>query len=99
MERDTFIKTLEKRYAKGIVVNGNSIIEEPKTIIPVSPSLDLLFGGGVAEGSWFNLSGFSGVGKTSTALDFAATCQLEEYGHGKSRWVQSERCRRFVLVV
>lgn len=77
---DDFVDDIVKKYGKGIMVGGDSILEEKEQIIPLSPSLDVLLGGGVPEGSWVNFSSKSGVGKTTTALHLAATCQKPEYG-------------------
>lgn len=75
-----FTDSVLKKYGKGILVNGNSILEEDIKVIPLSPALNILTGGGIPEGSWVNLSSKPGVGKTTTALHFAATCQMPQYG-------------------
>lgn len=75
-----YTKDILKKFGKGVLSGGNSILEEQVQIIPLSPALDVLLAGGVPEGSWVNFSSKSGVGKTTTALHLAATCQKPEYG-------------------
>ncbi len=64
---------------KGALFSGQSIIDAVKKVIPVSPGLDLILGGGIPEGNRVILTGSFKVGKTLTALDFAATAQKKEY--------------------
>ncbi len=80
MSKNDFAASLIKKYADGVMVGGQSILDEDVQIVPLSPALDTLIGGGVPEGSWINFSSKPGVGKTTTALHFAATCQRPEYG-------------------
>ena len=78
---ETTTKEIIKKYGD-VVKSGSEIFEERSKlqIIPVSPALDIALGGGLMEGSWVTLMGDPKSGKTTTALQFAATCQSEEYG-------------------
>ena len=78
---DAALKTITKKYGN-ILVNGADVFEELKDmkVIPVSPALDYALGGGFKEGTWIQLIGDPKSGKTTTALQFAATCQKKEYG-------------------
>jgi RecA/RadA recombinase len=51
-----------------------------RQVIPVSPAIDLGLGGGIREGSFVQMAGDPKSGKTTTAVQFAANCQKEEYG-------------------
>lgn len=73
-------KEIEKSLGKGVFVSGDEIMERPKMLIPVSPAIDQITGGGIPEGSWVILSGVQKGGKTSLALHFAKRCQQPEYG-------------------
>ena len=50
----------------------------------------LALGGGVKEGSWVILTGDPKSGKTTTALQFAATCQSKEYGERPIVYINAE---------
>jgi predicted ATP-dependent serine protease len=73
---------MNTKYGDGedLLVTGLSFLDKPKMVIPVSPKLDMGLSGGIPEGSWVILSGNPKTGKSTLALDFAATCQREEYG-------------------
>jgi recombination protein RecA len=73
------LKEIEKVYGE-CFTSGQSIIDRPRMIIPVSPRLDIALGGGIPEGSWFILTGPNKCGKSSLALTVASTCQQEKYG-------------------
>ena len=51
------------------------ILNNPPSIISVGPKIDIALGGGVPEGCLFILTGPEKVGKTITALQFAANAQ------------------------
>ena len=72
-------KELIKSYGD-VIHNGKSITESDRQVIPLSPALDSILGGGILEGSFFILTGFPKHGKTVSALSFAANCQKEEFG-------------------
>lgn len=56
-----------------IIVSGSYVADRPSLVIPVSPKLDMLVGGGIKEGSFVIPTGPPKVGKTSMALDFTGT--------------------------
>jgi recombination protein RecA len=68
-----------KSFGDDIILTGNAIVDKKSTIIPVSPSLDIILNGGIPEGSFVVLTGQPKCGKTTTSLDFAATAQRPEY--------------------
>ena len=78
---DPVTKEIVKKYGE-VVRSGSDVFEEIKNLktIPLSPALDLALGGGIKEGSWVTLTGDPKSGKTTTALQFAATCQKKEHG-------------------
>ena len=59
------------------------ILNKKRKIIPFSPSLDILTGGGIPEGSWTILVGIPKGGKTSTILHFCRNAQQKEHGSRK----------------
>ena len=79
--KDLTEKQIVKKYGD-VIRSGADVFDESKgmKVIPVSPAIDLALGGGIREGSWVIFTGSPKTGKTSTALQFAATCQTEEYG-------------------
>lgn len=54
-------------------------MDRESVVIPLSPALDMVLGGGIPEGSFCVLTGQPKCGKTTTSLDFAATAQKSEY--------------------
>jgi recombination protein RecA len=68
-----------KNFGDDIILSGNAIVDRKNTVIPVSPSLDIILNGGIPEGSFVVLTGQPKCGKTTTSLDFAATAQRAEY--------------------
>ena len=71
---------IKKEFGTGVVVDANNVIEKPLLIIPVSPALDMILGGGIPEGSSVIFTGQPKCGKTVTSLCFAANAQKPEYG-------------------
>lgn len=82
MQIKEIVKSLQKKYEleDGVLAPAMEIIENPKQVIPTSPYLDAALSGGIPEGSFVTIAGPPGAGKTTFALDFAATCQKPEYG-------------------
>lgn len=68
-----------KTFGDQIILDGRALVDNKLMIIPVSPVIDILLGGGVPEGSFMVLTGQPKCGKTTTSLDFAATAQQEKY--------------------
>jgi archaellum biogenesis ATPase FlaH len=62
-----------------VFTSGQSIIDKPSVIIPFSPALDLVLGGGVPEGSFMVFTGPPKCGKSVSSLDFAGTAQQLKY--------------------
>lgn len=60
-----------------VLEEGQYIVDNPRQIIPVSPQIDSALGGGIQEGSIFIMTGPEKVGKTVTALSFAANAQKQ----------------------
>lgn len=73
--------SLIKEFGEGIFVSGQSIIDKPYTLIPVSPAIDMMLGGGIPEGSFGISTGPPKVGKTTLWLDFAGTAQGMAYAN------------------
>lgn len=70
---------VKKNFGSDIIRSATALIDRKSTIIPLSPSLDMVLGGGVPEGSFVVLTGQPKCGKTTTSLDLAATAQRKEY--------------------
>jgi len=70
-----------KQFGDEIILSGNALVDKKVLTIPVSPSLDIVLGGGIPEGSFVVLTGQPKCGKTTSSLDFAATAQKLEYAH------------------
>ncbi len=85
------LRKVEKDYGKGVAVNGKDILDYKPMVIPVSPSIDVAISGGIPEGSWFDLVSKEKVGKTTTALHFAANCQKKEYGGREVMYLDIEQ--------
>jgi recombination protein RecA len=90
MDMDSFQKAMKKKYGSNILSLGTEILNEQKLIIPISPALDTITGGGVEEGSWIGLAGPSGCGKTTIALTIAANAQKPEYGSRPVFYINAE---------
>lgn len=77
-------KTIEDiiRDKFGDVLFGGNIVAEAKNIvIPVSPSIDIMLGGGIPEGSLTIVTGLQKLGKTSLCLHFAGNAQNIKYAN------------------
>ncbi len=70
---------IRELYGDGLICGGNDIVERPRTIIPISPSMDIITGG-ILEGSWVGITGPPKHTKTSLSLAIAANAQKQEYG-------------------
>lgn len=81
IESISAVSVIEGKFGVGVITTGSQILESPKMIIPVGPSLDAGLNGGIPEGSCVVSFGKQKVGKTTTMLHFAANCQKEEYGN------------------
>lgn len=79
-QKATIEQTISKMFGDDVLTSGHSILEKKRVIIPISPKLDLILGGGIPEGSFVIFTGHPKFGKSSISLDFASTCQRPEYG-------------------
>ncbi len=70
------VKTLdekfEKQFGEGVIVTGDYIVNAPQVIVPISPMMDTMLGGGIPFGSFVIPTGPPKSGKTSMALNMAA---------------------------
>lgn len=82
-EKTAIEDSLTKKFGDKIILDGRSLVDSKLMVIPVSPVIDILLGGGVPEGSFIVLTGQPKCGKTTTSLDFAATAQKEKYNGSK----------------
>jgi len=74
------LDSIKKDFGSGIVIDANNIISKKQVIIPVSPAVDMILGGGIPEGSSVTFTGQPKCGKTVTSLCLAANAQKPEYG-------------------
>lgn len=75
-EKPEIVETdLEKKYGAEAFVSARDFIARKREIIPVSPKLDLILGGGIPEGSFVIMAGPPKIGKTVTSLHFSANAQ------------------------
>lgn len=75
-QEPAFHKDIFKEFGN-VLHEAAFITERPKQIISVSPKIDIALGGGVPEGCLFIMTGPEKVGKTVTALSFAANAQKQ----------------------
>jgi len=73
-------ETITKEFGDNVIIGGNHLVEKKLTVIPVSPAVDMILGGGIPEGSFVTFTGQPKCGKTLTSLDFASNAQKKEYG-------------------
>jgi len=59
------------------------ILNQKKQVVPFSPSIDILTGGGLVEGTWNIFVGIPKGGKTSSILHFCKQAQKKENGGRK----------------
>lgn len=78
-KKQTVEDLITKKFGDGILVGGSSVIDTKHKIIPVSPGLDIILGGGIPEGSFVIKTGSPKLGKTSMCLHFAGNAQNPEY--------------------
>lgn len=68
-------KALEKKFGKDIFMAGDQLLEKELTIVPVSPALDMILGGGIPMGTFVVITGKPKLGKSSLCLHFAKNAQ------------------------
>jgi recombination protein RecA len=72
-------KALEKKFGKEVFFAGDQLLEQDITVVPVSPALDLILGGGIPMGSFVVITGKPKIGKSSLCLHFAKNAQKMGY--------------------
>jgi recombination protein RecA len=80
---------LTKKFGR-VFTSGDSILDKKSQIIPVSPAMDMILGGGIPEGSFVVVTGPFKAGKTVLCLTFAANCQKPEFGGRKVYFLNIE---------
>jgi len=70
---------ITSEFGDNILVSGNHITSTVKSVIPVSPALDVVLGGGIPVGSFVLLTGKHKIGKTVTSLTIAKNAQNPKY--------------------
>lgn len=68
---------IEKKYGVGVLSSANSIVDVPRKIISVCPSVDYAFAGGLTKGNWFVMNGPPKLGKSALGLKALASCQKD----------------------
>jgi len=61
---DKMLSSIKKDFGAGIVVDANYVMDKKTIVIPVSPALDLILGGGIPEGSFVVFTGQPKCGKS-----------------------------------
>jgi recombination protein RecA len=82
-------KQLEKDFGD-IFIDPQTIIDKKLDIFSLGPKLDIALSGGLPSGSWGIISGLSGIGKSSAALQICAQAQKEEFGSRKCYYFDVE---------
>jgi recombination protein RecA len=78
---DQIFAEVEKDYGAGVMISGEEATKTVPQVIPWSPSLDIILGGGgIEEGSWIGITGHEKTSKTCSSLCFAANAQRPENG-------------------
>ncbi len=67
--------SIKKTFGEGVAISGSEVLDEDTVVIPVSPAIDPTLGGGIPKGRWVSFAGKPKLGKTTSALHFAAKCQ------------------------
>jgi len=68
-------KMASKKDNTNSIFSATSILEKPLNLIPVSPNIDIMLGGGLVDGTFTLMSGQPKCGKTITALEAGASAQ------------------------
>jgi len=78
-DEDDFVASLIKEFGPVVFNAKTNAAQLKKMVIPYSPANDMMFGGGIKEGSYVLVNGVQKSGKTVSSLDFAATAQDLKY--------------------
>jgi len=54
---------IASKFGNNILVGANTILDSDRIIIPISPKLNMITGGGILEGSMVTFSGLPKCGK------------------------------------
>ncbi len=71
-------KDIDKLYADNFST-AQDIIDRPQTIINVSPTIDVMLGGGVPSGSFVIVTGKQKLGKTTMCLHLCGKAQQKDF--------------------
>ncbi len=77
-DKDQIHDAIIKKHGD-VFLSADYFIGRPKKIIPISPTLDNVLGGGIPQGSWVVITGKEKLGKTTLCLSFAANAQKQGY--------------------
>jgi recombination protein RecA len=80
LDRDSLYKEVTKEFGDDIIIPARQLVERSRQVIPMSPNMDIILGGGIEEGSWITISGKPKSGKSLSCLHFAAQAQKPENG-------------------
>lgn len=73
---ERILKEVEKEFGKGIFISIADVKEDPPEWFSISPNLDIITGGkGFKEGSFNQVSGTTGMGKSSIILAACVSAQ------------------------
>lgn len=72
---DDIEKQIAKEFGLNLSNSTKNLLEEKREVVPISPKLDIITGGGIPEGSNVIVSGPYKAGKTQMALKIAANAQ------------------------
>jgi RecA/RadA recombinase len=72
-ESNRILKEIEDKFGEGILVNGSSILDKKKRVVPVSPTINIILSGGIPEGSFVTIGGFPKRGKAQPMYSLIQT--------------------------
>ena len=72
--KDEIDGVLNKKFG-GVFLSADYLKSQRKTVIEISPTIDMMLGGGIPSGSFVVISGKPGLGKSTLCLSFAAEAQ------------------------
>lgn len=75
---DKIDEILRKEYGD-VFISPSSLLEKEKKIISISPTFDLMLGGGIPEGAFVIITGPPKVGKSTFCLHVASKAQKEGF--------------------
>lgn len=70
---------LKKEFGNNVFLSASNLLEEEKEVISVSPTVDLMLGGGIPSGSFMVVTGRYKLGKTSMCLHIAGKAQKKGF--------------------